>query len=268
MENLERRPIAVFDSGIGGLTVFKALSRRMPRESLIYFGDTAHVPYGSKSREAVTRYSLEVARFLDSKEIKAMVVACNTSSALALSRVQKALRVPVLGVIRPGAKAAADATRTGRVGIIGTEATIASGAYTQALRENFPGVRIAAAACPLFVPLVEEGWWAHPVTREVARHYLKPLSRFRIDTLILGCTHYPLLKKPLREVLGPSVKLIDSAEQTAIETEELLSRLKLLNRGGPGSWEFFVSDAPKRFLRLAKRLLGLSVSRVGLHQFD
>lgn len=263
-----RRPIAVFDSGIGGLTVFKAVSRRMPGEDLIYFGDTARVPYGSKSRQAVTRYSLEVARFLASRGIKALVVACNTASALALAEIQKALRVPVLGVIHPGARGAVDATRTGRVGIIGTEATIASGVYARVLKEYLPAVKVLGAACPLFVPLVEEGWWAHPVTKAVARHYLGPLRRSRIDTLILGCTHYPLLKNILQEVLGPSVKLIDSAEQTALEAEEMLESFKIRRRGGAGRREFFVSDAPERFLKLAKRLLGVAVKKVSLHQFD
>lgn len=263
-----RRPIGVFDSGLGGLTVFKAISRRMPGENLVYFGDTDHIPYGSKSKESVTRYSLEAARFLESKRIKALVVACNTASALSLAAVQDAIEIPVLGVIHPGARAAADATRSGRVGIIGTEATIASGAYSQALREYLPEVRPAAAACPLFVPLVEEGWWSRSVTKAVAREYLKPLRRLRIDTLILGCTHYPLLKKVLRAVLGPSVKLIDSAEQTAIELEDMLDSLKARRRDGAGSREFFVSDAPKRFLKLARRLLGVRVDRVSLHRLE
>lgn len=263
-----RRPIAVFDSGIGGLTVFQAISRRMPEEDLIYFGDTAHVPYGSKSREAVTRYSLEVARFLASRRIKALVVACNTASALALPEIQKAVRVPVLGVIHPGARGAADATRTGRVGIIGTEATIASGVYTRVLKEYLPAAKVLGTACPLFVPLVEEGWWSHPVTRAVARRYLGPLKRSKIDTLVLGCTHYPLLKRTLQDVLGRSVKLIDSAEETALEVEELLESLKRRRRGGRGTREFFVSDAPGRFLKLARRLLGVSVKRVSLRRFD
>lgn len=263
-----RRPIGVFDSGIGGLTVFKALGRRLPRENLVYFGDTAHIPYGSKSKEAVTRYSLEAARFLASKNIKALVVACNTSSALALPEVKKALKVPVIGVIHPGARGAADATRNGRVGVIGTEATVASGAYARALKQRLPRARVTSVACPLFVPLVEEGWWGHPVTAAVARAYLAPLKRAGIDTLVLGCTHYPLLKKVLQKRMGRSVKLIDSAEQTAIETEELLASLKLLRQDGAGTREFYVSDAPQRFFKLSKRLLGVSVSRASLHSFD
>lgn len=265
---MKDRPIGVFDSGIGGLTVFQAISRRMPEENLIYFGDTAHVPYGSKSRETVTRYSLEVARFLSSRRIKALVVACNTSSALALDAVAKSLDVPVLGVIQPGADAAAAATRNGHVGIIGTEATIASGAYTAALKARLPGVRVAAAACPLFVPLVEEGWWDHAATVLVARQYLAGLRRSGIDTLILGCTHYPLLKKVLRRVMGGKVRLIDSAEQTALETERLLLSLGMRREKGRGAGRFFVSDAPERFLKLARRLLGVHVREVERHAFD
>jgi len=262
------RPIGIFDSGLGGLTVFQAVSRRMPEENLIYFGDTAHVPYGSKSRETVTRYSLEVARFLASQRIKALIVACNTSSALALDAVAKSLAVPVLGVIQPGADAAAAATRNGRVGIIGTEATIASGAYTAALRARRPGVRVTAAACPLFVPLVEEGWWGAPATTLVARAYLAGLKRSGLDTLVLGCTHYPLLKGVVRRIMGPRVRLIDSAEQTALETERLLLSLGLRRPGGRGAYRFFVSDAPKRFLKLARRLVDVRVGSVELHAFD
>jgi glutamate racemase len=265
---MKNRPIGIFDSGLGGLTVLQAVSRRMPEEDLIYFGDTAHVPYGSKSRETVTRYSLEVARFLAGKRIKVLVVACNTSSALALHEVARCLEVPVLGVIQPGADAAASATRNGHVGIIGTEATIASGAYTRALRSRLPGVRVETAACPLFVPLVEEGWWGHPAATLAARHYLSGLKRSGIDTLVLGCTHYPLLKGVVRRIMGPRVRLIDSAEQTALETERLLLSLGLRRQGRRGERRFFVSDAPKRFLKLARRLLGVRVGKVELHQFD
>lgn len=262
-----KRPIGVFDSGIGGLTVFKALSRRMPEESLIYFGDTAHVPYGSKSKEAVTRYSLAIARFLAAKGIKLLVVACNTSSALALPELKRSVKIPIVGVIEPGARAAAAATRRNRVAVIGTEATIASGVYVKALKAASPGVNARGIACPLFVPLVEEGWWDHHVTVEVARQYLKPLRGSGIDALILGCTHYPLLKKTLKGVMGPSIKLIDSAEQTALETEELLTDMRLRRKAGRGKNEFYVSDAPKRFLRIA-RLLGVKASKVRLHPFD
>ncbi|MEK7858159.1 MAG: glutamate racemase [Elusimicrobiota bacterium] len=262
-----RRPIGIFDSGIGGLTVFKALSRRMPAEDLIYFGDTARVPYGSKSPEAVTRYSLEVARYLAARRVKLLVVACNTSSAIALKRVQACLDIPVLGVIEPGARAAARASSSGRIGVVGTQATIDSGAYTRALKARRPGVFVTAQACPVFVPLVEEGWWVHPATTAAARQYLAPLKAAGVDALILGCTHYPLLKATLRRVMGPSVRLIDSAEETALEAEGLLGRLGLLKKSGRGSRRFTASDAPARFLRLARRL-GVAVKKVELHRFD
>ena len=268
MSSPAERPIGVFDSGIGGLTVFKALSRRMPNESLIYFGDTAHLPYGSKSPEAVTRYSLEVARYLAARHIKMLVIACNTSSALALSEVRKRLPIPVLGVIEPGARAACAATSSGSIGIIGTEATVASGAYTRMVKKYLPSAKVASAACPLFVPLVEEGWWAHPATTEVARHYLAALKKSNPDTLILGCTHYPLLKATLSLVMGPKVRLIDSAEETARQTDESLTAHGLRKKGGRGARSFVVSDDPKRFLKLARRLLGLRVTQVALHQFD
>jgi glutamate racemase len=262
------RPIGVFDSGLGGLTVFKALARRMPEESLIYFGDTAHVPYGSKSKEAVAKYSTAIARFLVSRGVKAIVVACNTSSALALREIEEAVDVPVIGVIEGGVRAAAGAAATKRIGVIGTEATVLSGAYQASLKRVLPDASVFAQACPLFVPLVEEGWWDHTVTTEVAREYLKPLLAKKIDSLILGCTHYPLLKKTLQKVAGKKVSLIDSAEQTAIETDRRLTELGLRRRGGKPSRTYFVSDAPRRFLRLSKRFLGTPVARVSLHAFD
>jgi glutamate racemase len=259
------RPIGVFDSGLGGLTVFKALARRMPEESLIYFGDTAHVPYGSKSKEAVTRFSTEIARFLAKKGVKAIVVACNTSSALALEEIEKAVPVPVIGVIEGGVRAASAARR---VGIIGTEATINSGAYQAALRKALPKAAVSAQPCPLFVPLVEEGWWGEPVTEQVARKYLKPLLAKKIDTLILGCTHYPLLKKTIGKIVGKKVALVDSAEETAKETERRLNAAGLRRSSGRGSRRYFVSDAPKRFVSLSARFLGTGVSRVALQGLD
>lgn len=265
----KRSPIGVFDSGLGGLTVFKVLSKLMPEESLIYFGDTAHVPYGSKSPEAIARYSSEVARFLAKRGIKLLVVACNTSSAWALPAIRKAVKVPVIGVIEPGARGAAAASRGGRIGVIGTEATVKSGAYGQALKALKRGARAFSVACPLFVPLVEEGWWSGPIVEAVARKYAAPLRRARVDTVILGCTHYPYLKPVLARVLGPRVRLIDSAEETARETQAVLSELGLrAPTGGRGRREFYASDAPERFKRLAKRMLGPGAMKVGLHQFD
>jgi len=263
-----RSPIGVFDSGLGGLTVFKVLSRRMPEESLIYFGDTAHVPYGSKSPEAIARYSSEVARFLEKKGIKLLVVACNTSSAWALPAIRKAVKIPVIGVIEPGARGALSVTRGGRVGIIGTEATVKSGAYEKALKLLKKSTRTASAACALFVPLVEEGWWNGEIVESVARRYLAPLKKARVDTVILGCTHYPYLKPVLAKVLGPRVRLIDSAEETARETQAVLTRLGLrAPRGRRGSRAFYASDAPRRFARLGRRM-GAGVNTVKLHRID
>ena len=259
--------IGIFDSGIGGLTVFDALRRRLPKEDLLYFGDTAHLPYGSKTQEAVTRCSLEVVRYLAKRRIKALVIACNTASALAIEAIGRALDVPVLGVIHPGARAASSANRNGAVGVIGTEATINSGAYSAALKQYIPGVRITSAACPLFVPLVEEGWWAAAAAKLTARTYLAPLKKARVDALVLGCTHYPMLKGVLRQVMGPGVRLIDSAEETARETEDLLRSLKLLKTSGKGSQQFTVSDGPERFKLVARRL-GIKTGAVAVHRFD
>lgn len=264
-----RSPIGVFDSGLGGLTVFKVLARRMPEESLIYFGDTAHVPYGSKSPEAIARFSSAIAVFLAKRGIKLLVVACNTSSAWALPAIRRAVKVPVIGVIEPGARGAIGVSRGGRIGIIGTEATVKSGAYTAALKALKKDARITSAACPLFVPLVEEGWWSGVVVENVARRYLAPLKSARVDTVILGCTHYPYLKPILARALGARVRLIDSAEETARETETVLCDLGLrAPRGGRGRREFYASDAPERFKRLARRMLGAGVTKVRQHQFD
>ncbi len=269
MKREARSPIGVFDSGLGGLTVLKELARRMPEESLIYFGDTAHVPYGSKSPEAIARFSSMIAIFLAKRGIKLLVVACNTSSAWALPAIRKAVKIPVIGVIEPGARAAVGASRGGRIGIIGTEATVKSGAYVKAIAALKTRARIESAACPLFVPLVEEGWWNGGVVDAVARKYMAPLKRARVDTLILGCTHYPYLKPVLARVMGPRVRLIDSAEETALETQSVLSELGLrAPRGRRGRREFYASDAPERFKRLARRMLGPGVTTVRAHRFD
>lgn len=264
-----KAPIGVFDSGLGGLTVFKVLARRMPEESLIYFGDTAHVPYGSKSPEAIARFSGEVARFLAKRGIKLLVVACNTSSAWALPAIRKAVKIPVIGVIEPGARGAVAASRGGRIGIIGTEATIKSGAYEKAIKMLKRGARVTAAACPLFVPLVEEGWWSGEIVEAVARKYTATLKKARVDTVILGCTHYPYLKPVLARALGARVRLIDSAEETSRETQAALCKLGLrAPQGGRGRREFYASDAPQRFKRLAGRMLGSPVKTVLLHRMN
>jgi glutamate racemase len=265
----KRSPIGVFDSGLGGLTVFKALARRMPEESLVYFGDTAHVPYGSKSPEAIARFSTAIARFLAGRGIKLLVVACNTSSAWALPAIRRAVKVPVIGVIESGARAALAVTRRGRVGVIGTEATVKSGAYPRAIKALSPRAKITAQACPLFVPLVEEGWWTGDVVAAVARKYLAPLRSARADAVILGCTHYPYLKPVLAKALGKGVRLIDSADETAREAERVLNDLSLrAPKGRAARREFYASDAPERFARLGSRMLGGAVRRVKLHPFD
>lgn len=263
-----QRPIGVFDSGVGGLTVLRALKRRLPGERLVYFGDSAHVPYGSKSREAVTAFSRTISRYLVGEGVKMVVVACNTASAMALQALRRELPVPVVGVIEPGARAAARLARKGRVGVIGTEGTVSSHAYREALRGIDPGVSVEETACPLFVPLVEEGWWKGRITRAVAERYLAPLRRRRLDALILGCTHYPLLKGVLRQIVGKDVVLVDSAEETALEVARILDREGLRRVGRRGMYRFIASDAPERFRVVARRLLGMAVPRVEVVRFD
>lgn len=249
-------PIGVFDSGLGGLTVAHAIMRQLPRESLIYFGDTARVPYGPKSPDTVRRYSHEIASYLLDQEVKAIVVACNTATAHALPMLEEALDVPVLGVVRPGARAAARATRNGCIGVIGTDGTIRSGAYVRAVEAEAPGARVLALPCPLFVPLVEEGWTDHEATRLVAGEYLEPIVDAGVDTLVLGCTHYPLLKPLIQRVVGPTVHLIDSAEETAADTRRLLERLDLASDADSAHHRFIASDDPRQFLALGQRFLG------------
>jgi glutamate racemase len=256
-------PVGVFDSGIGGLTVVRELMRQLPDESIIYFGDTARVPYGPKSPDTVRRYSREISHFLLGEGVKAVVVACNTATAHALPTLRQELTVPVIGVVEPGARAAVAATRGGAVGVIGTLGTINSGAYERAIHALAPAARITARACPLFVPLVEEGWLDKQATRLVAQEYLTPLAEAHVDTLVLGCTHYPLLKPLLAEVLGNAVRLIDSAEETAAETARALAVAGIQAPSGARAVHRFVaSDAPDQFLRLSQRFLGTAIDRV------
>jgi len=257
-----RHPIGVFDSGVGGLTVVRALMERLPFENLIYFGDTARVPYGSKSPATVRRYALEAAAFLVHHQVKMLVVACNTASSVALDELAERFRLPVIGVIEPGARRAVSLTRNGRIGVIGTEGTIKSQAYTRAIQSLDPCVEVFAAACPLFVPLVEEGWLEHQVTRLTAREYLQPLLNRNIDTLVLGCTHYPLLKGVLQEVLGEQVQLIDSAEATALTVAECLRAENRLRVVEPSRARFFVTDVPERFQRVGGAFLGTALNEV------
>jgi len=248
--------IGIFDSGVGGLTVLHALLAALPREDLIYLGDTGRYPYGTKSAETVTRYSIENVDFLIAKGVKLLVVACNTASSVALDALAARYPVPVIGVIEPGARAAAARTRNGRVGVIGTEGTIASGAYTAALRTLRPGLEIYTRPCPLLVALAEEGWVEGPIPRAVVETYLATLKKSGIDTLVLGCTHYPLLKALIAEAMGERVVLIDSAEETARAVAELLGGQGLERQRGAGSASFFVTDVPDRFVRIGQRFLG------------
>lgn len=264
------QPIGVFDSGIGGLTVAHGIMRQLPRESIIYFGDTARVPYGPKSPDTVCRYSREISGFLRDEGVKAIVVACNTATAHALPVLQRELPVPVIGVVEPGARAAVHASREGRghIGVVGTAGTVRSGAYERAIRALAPDARITVKACPLLVPLVEEGWIDHPVTEQVAREYLRPLIEQEIDALVLGCTHYPLLKPLLCRILGPDVALIDSAAETAAELARVLRDGNLdVEADVVAKHRFVASDDPLQFLQLGQRFLGGAIESVEVHTF-
>jgi len=254
----DRAPLGVFDSGLGGLTVVRALSHLLPAESIVYFGDTARLPYGNKSKRTVTRLSLEALWFLQHFGVKAVVVACNSASALALDTLVAESQVPVLGVVEAGARRAVAGTRRGKVGVIGTRATIASQCYERALIGLRPDLEVTAVACPLFVPLVEEGWIDHAVTRAVAQEYLAPLRQAEVDTLILGCTHYPLLKEVLRRVMGAEVVLIDSGQAVAEELQVVLETRNLASSpsDAPPPHRFFVSEQAERFHEEGRRFLG------------
>ena len=254
---MPERSIGVFDSGVGGLTVLRALREQLPGESLVYLGDTARVPYGTKSPQTVLRYAHEAARFLLAQRVKLLVVACNTASAVAVDDLVNRYQVPVVGVIQPGAKRALEMTRNGRIGVVGTEGTVRSVAYERVLRESRADIVVHSAACPLFVPLAEEGWAGHEVARLAAREYLAPLLEKGIDTLVLGCTHYPLLKKTLREVVGPDLQLVDSAEETAKAVKLRLAQDHLLHSSAVSQPPcYYVTDIPDRFLRVGGAFLG------------
>lgn len=253
------RPIGVFDSGIGGLTVLKALVERLPHEDFIYLGDTARLPYGTKSREVIVQYSRENTGFLLAKGIKMLVVACNTSSAVALDEIARDTAIPVVGVIEPGAIAAVKASRSGKIGVIGTEATIASGAYTRTIQRMRPGAEIYTRACPLLVPLVEEGWIEGEVAERTVSYYLESLKQSGIDTLLLGCTHYPLLTALFARALGSRIRIVDSASATAAAVRSQLGAMGLARREGRGGLGFFVTEAPDRFVRVGRRFLGPQV---------
>jgi glutamate racemase len=260
------RPIGVFDSGIGGLTVVSALRELLPNERIFYLGDTARVPYGGRSAATVERYSLEITALLLEENCKTIVVACNTASALALARLEEVTPVPIMGVIRPGAEAAVAATRNGHIGVIGTRATIKSGAYERTLRSLDAGVRISARACPLFVPLIEEGWLESEITDRVIGRYLEPLVRDGIDTLVLGCTHYPLLREAISRFLGSSVQLVDSARNCATAVMHLLAAAELRAPVGGGGLSVALTDQPDNFLEVARAALQLEIGTVQLRE--
>jgi len=266
--NRQDRPIGVFDSGLGGLTVVKALMQNLPHEDIVYFGDTARVPYGIKSPEAIVRFSKQNVHVLLHHRVKMIVVACNSSSAYALGALKKTFNLPIVGVIEPGAQKALETTRKKIVGVIATPATINSRVYCQKIRKLDPAIRVISQPCPLFVPLVEEGWFRHKVTVAVAREYLKKIKSAQADTLILGCTHYPLLKKVLADVLGRRITLVDSAHEVALEVKRILSTMGLsVKRQRKGRHRFLVSDAPTHFKKTAKSFLGTDIKKVSRVKF-
>lgn len=258
----DMRPIGIFDSGVGGLTVAKEIIRQLPEEDIVYFGDTARVPYGIKSKETVIRFSIENILFLLKQDVKLICVACNTVSSFALPVIKHHFKVPIVGVITPGIREAVYATRNNRIGVIGTKGTIKSRSYELEIKQIQPKAKVTAVACPLFVPFAEEGWLSGDAVLEVAKAYLKPLKRSGVDTVILGCTHYPLLKPVIRKVMGENVVLIDSAQQVAVEVKKILTHEGLLNGSGKGKHKFYVSDNPEWFSGLAKRFLGQQVKGI------
>ena len=270
-------PIGVFDSGVGGLTVVKEIINQMPNERIVYFGDTARVPYGSKSRDTVVRYSRQIVRFLLEQNVKAIAVACNTASAYAIPEIEAECPVPVIGVIRPGAKTAVEGTRNGRIGVIGTRATITSGSYKEYIREIMPGAEVFGQACPLFVPLVEEGLWEDPVTDEIARRYMASLIDRDIDTLIMGCTHYPLIRKTIGRAAGDKVLLVNPAYETARELRKLLESRSLISghRYELGStvpqYRFYVSDMADQFQKFANSIIKygiLAAEKIDIYKYS
>ena len=285
--NKKTDPIGVFDSGVGGLTVTREIMRQLPNENMVYFGDTARVPYGSKSKDNIIRYSRQIIRFLQTKQVKAIVIACNTASALALDVVKEETDIPVMGVIAPGAAAAVRVTRNQKIGVIGTEATIRSHMYSKVMEEMMPGVEVIGKPCPLFVPIVEEGFAKHHIAEEVIDYYLASMKESDIDTMILGCTHYPLLRSRIMKYLGDGIELVNPAYETAMELRKLLKGMDLLNEGGScgketkveeqkgsacanGSYEFYVSDTADKFKQFANSILPYDIrttQRINIEEY-
>lgn len=267
-------PIGVFDSGVGGLTVVREIMRQIPKERIVYFGDTARVPYGSKSKETVTRYSEQIVRFLETQQVKAIVIACNTASAYALEKIEKQVKIPILGVVKPGAKTAAEVTVNGKIGVIATEGTIQSKIYGKYIEQLKKEVQVIGKACPLFVPLVEEGLLEDPVTDEIAQRYLSVLIDSGIDTLILGCTHYPLIRRTIQKVMGDQVRLVNPAYETALELKRLLDQQNLLQDEKPvlgtNQYQFFVSDGADKFQHFANTIFKygvLAVKQINIEEY-
>tara|TARA_B100000315_G_scaffold188911_1_gene178724 strand:+ start:54026 stop:54823 length:798 start_codon:yes stop_codon:yes gene_type:complete len=265
---MNNNSIGVFDSGLGGLTVVKAIRKLLSSESLLYFGDTARLPYGSKSPETVISSSKQVVNFLIQRDIKLMVVACNSATAMALPVLLEMTSIPIIGVIEPGAKAAVDISKSNHIGVIGTHATIHSGAYNSAIKEINPNCIVTEQPCPLFVPLVEEGWADHPIASEIAKEYLQTFNESFVDVVILGCTHYPLMKKIIKESLNKNVKLVDSATSVANEIKRILEKNNLLAENADPTIKYFVTDFPQKFEELGKRFIGKDLKEVSLANID
>lgn len=272
--NQSRLPIGVFDSGVGGLTVAREIMRQIPNEGIIYFGDTARVPYGNKSSRTVKRYSGQILRFLEKQQVKAIVVACNTASAYALDELEKQTDIPIIGVVKPGAKTAVHSSKNGKIGVIATRATIESQIYTRYINGLKEGIQVMGMACPLFVPLVEEGLLEDPVTDEIAGRYLLGLKNSGIDTLILGCTHYPLIRSTIKRIMGEEVVLVNPAYETALELRRLLTERGLLREEKPAlgsnQYRFFVSDGAEQFQHFANSIFKygiLSAKQINIEEY-
>lgn len=262
------RPIGIFDSGFGGLTVMSAISKLMPKENIIYFGDTAHVPYGSKSKKIVTEFATKISKFLVKNNVKMIVIACNTASAFSLDYLKKNIKVPVIGVIKAGSVMAAQNTKNKKIGVIGTEGTIKSSAYEKEIKKYDNKINCFSQACPLFVPLVEEGWNNGKITKDIIKVYLKNLVDKKIDTIILGCTHYPLLKNTIKKVIGKKINIVDSANAVALVVKKLLTEKDLLKVDGKSAYKFYVSDGPDKFKNIGSKFLGKKILTVKKVEID
>lgn len=254
-------PIGVFDSGVGGLTVAREIMRQLPNEDIVYFGDTARVPYGSKSKSTILKYSKQIVRFLMTKNVKAIVIACNTASALTLDEIAAEIDIPIIGVVKPGAKMAVESTKTGNIGVIGTASTVKSGIYNDYIRDLNPGITVVSRACPLFVPLVEEGLLEDRVTDDIVARYLQEMKEYKVDSLVLGCTHYPLIRNAIKRFMGDSVQLINPAFETAKSLKELLAEQDMLNTTKhKAQYEYYVSDGVDQFISFADSVLPCHVT--------